>query len=104
MTKHRLSIRQAIAVGALITAAAAIWFWRVSHDAVAAAFIVCPGIAFTVMLLLGSDEALERLQNWIQAKPSRIALVPAGLWLLCVVYSIGMGIAGTQKAIIMALY
>src|SRR5262245_24053845 len=104
MTKHRLSTRQAIAVGALISAAAAFWFWRVTHDAGAAAFMVCPGIAFTAMVLLGSDEVLERLQSWMQAKPSRIALVPAGLWLLYVVYSIGMGIAGTQKAIIMAIY
>jgi membrane protease YdiL (CAAX protease family) len=104
MKKHRLSVPQAFAAGTLITAAAAIWFWRVTHDAGAAVFMVLPGIAFTAMLLLGSDQVLERLQSWIQTKPSRIALIPVGLWLLYVVYSIGMGIAGTQKALIMAIY
>src|SRR5262245_18091707 len=104
MKKHRLSSRQAIIFGALITAAASIWFSRVTNDVGAALFMVCPGIAFTAMLLLGSDRVLERLQNWIQPQPIRIALIPAGLWLLYVVYSIGMGIAGTQKAVIMAIY
>jgi membrane protease YdiL (CAAX protease family) len=56
------------------------------------------------MLLLGSDQVLERFQNWIQARPSRIALIPFGLWSLYLVYSIGMGIAGTQKALVMAVY
>ena len=104
MKKHRLSTRHAITAGALITAAAAIWFWRVTHDAGAAVFMVCQGVAFTGMLLLGSDRVLERLQSWIDAEPSRLALIPVGLWLLYVVYSIGMGIAGTERAIIMAIY
>ena len=104
MKKHRLSPRHAVAIGSLITAAAAIWFWRVTHDVGAAVFMVCPGVAFTGLLVLGSDRVLERIQSWIDAKPARIALIPAGLWLLYDIYSIGMGIAGAEKAILMAIY
>src|SRR5689334_8025481 len=99
MKKHRLSTLQAIAVAALITAAATIWVWRVTSDATTAIFMICPGVAFAALLLLGSDSVLERLGNWIQGKPARIAVIPASLWLLYVVYSIGMGIAGTEKVI-----
>jgi membrane protease YdiL (CAAX protease family) len=102
--KHRLSSRQAVAVGSLITVAAAIWFWRVTNDAGAAVFMVCPGVAFTALLVFGSDRVLERLHSWIDAKPPRIALIPTGLWLLYVVYSIGMGIAATDNAFVMAIY
>jgi membrane protease YdiL (CAAX protease family) len=56
------------------------------------------------MLWLGSNDVLEHLRLWIHDKPSRIAIVPAFLWLLYVVYATGMGIANGSSALAMALY
>ena len=67
-------------------------------------FIVCPGVAFTAMLLLGSGSMLERMQKWIEAGHTRIVAVPAGLWLLYVIYAAGMGIATAAAAATMVVY
>lgn len=56
------------------------------------------------MLMLGSDHVLERLQGWIDRRPLRVALAPAVLWILYIVYAMGMGIADLRGAVIMAAY
>src|SRR5215467_3394502 len=100
----RLPARAAIAFGILTTVSAAIAFWSTTHRLSTALFIACPGIAFTAMLWLGSNDVLEHLKLWIHDEPARIAIVPAFLWLLYVVYATGMGIANGRSALAMALY
>ena len=63
-----------------------------------------PGIAFTMMLMLGSDGAAERLQIWFDRRPTRIVIAPAGLWALYVSYSIGAGVADAGIGLLMAIY
>ncbi|HYR83593.1 MAG TPA: type II CAAX endopeptidase family protein [Terriglobia bacterium] len=104
MRPYRLSARAATAAGISVTIAAVAWFWNSTHSFIQAAFVVCPGAAFTVMLLLGSGNVLERLQARIEARPARVMLAPAGLWLLYVVYATGMAIANGMAVITMAAY
>jgi membrane protease YdiL (CAAX protease family) len=56
------------------------------------------------MLLLGSDFIQERAQQRVKATPSLIATVPAALWLLYLVYAVGMGIATPAAMVTMAVY
>jgi membrane protease YdiL (CAAX protease family) len=100
----RLDTPAATAFGILTTATAAIVFWSTTHQLATAVFTVCPGIAFTALLWLGSNGAIEHLKLWIHDKPARIAIVPAFLWLLYLVYATGMGIANGRSALGMALY
>ena len=100
----RLSAREAIAFGILATIAAGIWFWNKTLEPSVLLFIVCPGIAFTVMLWLGSNTVLERLRFWVHANRSRITIVPASLWLLYLTYAAGMRVAGVRSALAMAAY
>jgi membrane protease YdiL (CAAX protease family) len=102
--RPRLPIRGALAIGCTITLAAAWWFWHVSHMLASAVFVICPGIAFTAMLVMGADGVIESVQNWVERTPFRIVLVPAGLWTLYVIYAIGMGIATVRGATVMAVY
>src|SRR6267142_1997094 len=104
MKPYRLSARAAAAAGICVTIAAIVCFWSSTHSFTQSAFVVCPGVAFTLMLMLGSGNVLERLQHWIDMQPARVMLVPAGLWLLYVVYAVGMNIAGGTAVITMAVY
>src|SRR5712691_3569740 len=104
MKPYRLSARAAAAAGFFVTIAAVVWFWSGTHSFTQSAFVVCPGVAFTVMLLLGSGKVLERLQDWIDARPARVLLAPAGLWSVYVLYAVGMGIATGTGVITMAVY
>src|SRR5262249_51782150 len=92
MARYRLSWNIALVIGFAITFAAVFWFSGAGVPPKQALFIVCPGVAFTAMLLLGSDSVLERMQKWIAERRLRIAAVPAGLWLLYVIYAVGMRI------------
>src|SRR5436189_4980493 len=56
------------------------------------------------MLWLGSDSTIEGLAEWLHARPARIALAPAGLWLLYMAYAAGTGTAGVRPALTMAAY
>ena len=96
MKKLRLSAGTALAGGAAITAAAVEWF--------GSALMICPGIAFTAMLLLGSDRILERARESIKSQPVRIIAVPIALWSLYLIYAAGMEIATAEGLAIMALY
>jgi membrane protease YdiL (CAAX protease family) len=89
MKRYRLSPSAAILFGAMVTVAAMIWFssW----------WMVCPGLAFTAMLVLGSGEVLERMGRLAAA-------VPVVLWLLYVIYAVGTGIATATAVVTMALY
>src|SRR6185295_15939935 len=104
MKWHRLSAQAAVLSGVIVTTAAIVWFSMTAYSFNRAIFIVCPGAAFTAMLLLGSDRVLEQMQRWIDAKRARIIAVPAALWALYSVYAWGMGIASTAAAITMAIY
>jgi membrane protease YdiL (CAAX protease family) len=96
MKRYQCSAPAAALTGGLVTVAAVVWF-----SSPLAAF---PGLAFTAMLLLGSDHVIEGMQRWIEANRSRIVSIPAGLWLLYWIYSVGMGIATATAAITMAVY
>ena len=74
MKGYRLSAGAALAAGTAITAGAVMWF--------GSALMLCPGLAFTAMLLLGSDRILERARDSIKSQPIRIASVPIALWAL----------------------
>jgi membrane protease YdiL (CAAX protease family) len=104
MTRYRTGIRCATIFGIVATVSAGIWFWQATHQWRTALSVLCPGVALTSMLLLGSDNVLERLNLWVKANPARIALAPAGLWLLYLIYAIGMGIADAGSALLMAAY
>ncbi|PYS50099.1 MAG: hypothetical protein DMG13_21700 [Acidobacteria bacterium] len=105
MERHRLAPSGAVVAGIVVTVAANAAFWNRTHSVGQAAVLaVCPGAAFAVMLLLGSDRVLERLQEWIDAWPPRLIAAPAALWLLYVIYSVGAGIAAIQATVTMAAY
>jgi hypothetical protein len=93
-----------VTIGCTITLAVSWWFWHVSHSLSNAVLVACPGIAFTAMLLIGSDGVLESLQKWVDRKPSRIVAVPAALWILYLIYAVGMGIADARGEIVMVVY
>src|SRR6266705_2186970 len=103
MKRYRLSASAAMLSGVLVTTAAIAWFSITTYSFSRAIFIMCPGAAFTAMLLLGSDRVLEQMQRWIDAKPARIMAVPAVLWALYSVYAWGMDIATTAAAITLAI-
>jgi membrane protease YdiL (CAAX protease family) len=96
MKRYLLSSVAAIVAGLVVTAAAVWWF--------SSPLMVCPGLAFTGMLLLGSDRILERAKESIKPQPIRIAAVPIALCTLYFAYAAGMGIASVQGLAIMALY
>ena len=104
MKRCRLSPGGAVVGGVILTVAANAVFWNRTHSVGQAALVVCPGAAFTMMLLLGSDRVLERLQEWIEAWPPRLIAAPAALWLSYVIYSVGMGIASIHATATMAVY
>jgi membrane protease YdiL (CAAX protease family) len=66
--------------------------------------MVCPGAAFTVMLLLGSDSIIERLRNWFRRYPVRIVGVPVALWAIYLIYAAGMGILTPLAMLVIAVY
>jgi membrane protease YdiL (CAAX protease family) len=103
MKRHRLQVGTALAIGLGVTAAAIVWFAR-TGPLRPALLLVYPGIAFTLMLLLGSDRILERLQGWVRQVPATIAIVPAFLWALYFAYASGMGIATSGAMTTMAVY
>lgn len=103
MTRHRLSAFCALIAGLVVTAVAILWFAQ-TQPLRPALLLVFPGIAFTIMLLLGSDRVLERFQDRIRKHPAGIAIVPAALWLLYLGYAAGMGIATLKGALTMAVY
>jgi len=103
MKPYRLPAATAALVGILLTAAAMVWFWSMTHSPGKAFLVVCPGAAFTAMLLLGSD-VLFKLQGWIDKRPNRIFAVPAVLWFIYLVYACGMGIANATASVAMAVY
>ena len=96
MKRYRLSVSAAVLAGALATITAMVWF--------SSPLIACPGVAFTAMLLLASDSVLERTQRWIDTRRARIVVLPAGLWVLYVIYALGMGIATVTAVTTMAVY
>jgi membrane protease YdiL (CAAX protease family) len=103
-TRFRLGIREATVFGIVAAVLAGIWIWNTTHQINAAIFVVCPGLAFTAMLWLGSDSVLERIEKWVHFQPARITIVPAALWLLYLAYAAGMKIADARSALIMAAY
>jgi membrane protease YdiL (CAAX protease family) len=102
--RYRLGLREATAFAIVATIAAGIWFWDTTHQLKAALLIVCPGLAFTAMLWIGSDHVLERLERWVHAQPARVMVFPTGLWLLYLTYAAGMGIADIRSGLTMAAY
>ncbi|HLH30296.1 MAG TPA: type II CAAX endopeptidase family protein [Terriglobia bacterium] len=104
MRTYRLSTHSAIIIGLAITAAVVLWFGTGALPLSQAFLMICPGLAFTGMLLLGSDAILKNAQNRIKARPLTIALVPAGLWALYTIYATGMGIANSRALVTMAVY
>src|ERR1041385_325800 len=103
-TLRRLSLRFAVILGMGITALAIIWISHTSHSLEHAFFNACPGIAFTVMLALGSGDVVERLSAWTGNSVLRIGLAPAALWSLYVVYAVGMNVADVRSVAVMAVY
>lgn len=104
MERHRLSSMMALAAGLALTAAAVIWFAAAGRPLTQALLFVCPGLAFTAMLFLGSDHILEWGKKSVGAQPARIALVPVFLWALYLVFAAGMGIATPAALATMAVY
>jgi membrane protease YdiL (CAAX protease family) len=101
--RYSLGTNTAVVAGLLLTVAAVLYFWFTTHRQTAV-FLICPGVTFTALLVLGSDRVLERLQRWIDPQPRRAAAFPAGLWLLYAVYAVGMGIASVPAMLSMVLY
>ena len=66
--------------------------------------MICPGIAFTGMLVLGSDRILETAQEFVRRRPAGILAVPIGLWSLYLIYAAGMDVATSRGLAIMAVY
>jgi membrane protease YdiL (CAAX protease family) len=104
MDRYQLSSKVALIAGFGITAAAVVWFAGAGSPLAQALLFVCPGLAFTGMLFLGSDRILERGQKSVSAEPVRIALVPAFLWALYMIFAAGMGIATPAGLATMAVY
>jgi membrane protease YdiL (CAAX protease family) len=80
-----------------------VWSWETTHQP-NGLVVLCPGVAFAIMLALGSDDVLERAKQWIARRPLRAGFVPAALWLLYFVYAAGMGIFDVRPGILMAAY
>lgn len=104
MKREVLSLRDAAVLGFVVGAIAVIWLWQMTHRIADAVFVICPATAFAALLILGSDRTIVRLRAWVDARPWRIALAPAGLWILYATYAWGMGIADVRSAAIMAAY
>ena len=102
--RYRLEPRGAATFGIVVTIAAGTWLWDTTHQMKAALFIVCPGLAFTAMLWIGSDNVVERLERWLHAQPARVMIVPTGLWLLYLTYAAGMEIADAGSVLTIAAY
>lgn len=66
--------------------------------------MVCPGAAFTAMLLLGSDSVIERLRTWFRRYPVGIVGVPVALWAIYLIYAAAMGILTPLAMLVMAVY
>ncbi|HET9132386.1 MAG TPA: hypothetical protein VFO86_15630, partial [Terriglobia bacterium] len=99
-----MSSLAALIAGSLFTVAAGLWLWFAENRTNAAVMVIYPGIAFTLMLLLGSDNLLERARKAIERHPYFIVLAPLGLWGLDFLYATGSGIATPGRAGAMALY
>ena len=56
------------------------------------------------ILWLGSDNTIEGLAEWVRARPTRIALAPASLWLLYMAYPAGTETAGARPALTIPAY
>ena len=102
--RYRLSAKAAVVVGFLLTAAAVVWFASAGRSIAQALLMICPGLAFTGMLILGSDFVQERAQESVKRTPVLIAAVPAALWILYFVYAAGASIATPAAMITMAVY
>jgi len=94
----------AVIIGLAVTAASIVWFSMAAPEPRLAIWMVCPGTAFTAMLLLGSDSVIERMRTWILNRPLRIACVPAGLWTIYLIYATGMRIVTPFAMLAMAVY
>jgi hypothetical protein len=66
--------------------------------------VIYPVVAFTLMILLGSGDVLERSRKAVVRHPYLIALAPMGLWGLYFLYASGIGILTAERAGVMALY
>jgi hypothetical protein len=104
MSSYRLSMPHAAIIGCAVNVLAVAWFLNSTHQWSTSIFILCPVAAFTAMLVLGSDDVLERMAEWIAVQPIRVIAAPVGLWSLYFVYATAMGIAGIRPGIIMAMY
>jgi membrane protease YdiL (CAAX protease family) len=94
----------AVSSGVALTAAALVWYALTASEPRLAVWMVCPGAAFTAMLLLGSDSIIERMRIWVRKRPARIACVPAGLWAIYLIYASGMRIVTPFAMMAMAIY
>ncbi len=99
-----MSIKTAIALGTLTTLLAAVAVGYTNQSFRSACFTVCPGIAFTIMLLVGSDAVIERLQSWVHRAPLRLVLAPVTLWLLYAIYAVGMNVLTGRSLLVMGVY
>jgi membrane protease YdiL (CAAX protease family) len=104
MKRYRLSLPAALVAGAGVTAAVVMWFGAGGRPLLQALLFICPGLAFTGMLLLGSDRVLERAEQAVRKQPARVAAIPAGLWALYAIFAAGMGIATPAALATMAVY
>ena len=104
MKVRRLSTLAAMIVGSLATGTASLWFWFAQHRTHDAVMALYPGVAFTLMLLLGTGDVLESSRKVVARHPYLIALAPLGLWGLYFLYASGLGIATAESAGVMALY
>lgn len=104
MTQLRLSPEAALVTGLAVTAAAVAWFAAAGRPLPVALLMICPGVAFTGMLLLGSDRILETGKELVRRRPVGILAVPVVLWSLYVIYAAGMDVASAKGLAIMAIY
>lgn len=104
MKRYRISIACAVIAGLAVTVAVVIWFVSAGRPLTQALLMICPGMAFTGMLLLGSDRFLESVQESVRKQPWRIVVAPLALWVLYLIYATGMDIAAPHSLIIMAVY
>jgi membrane protease YdiL (CAAX protease family) len=104
MQARRLSPVAAVLTGLAVTAAAVLWFAFSAAQPQLAVWLLCPGAAFTAMLLLGSDSIIERMRTWFRRYPASVVCVPVGLWAIYLIYSAGMGILTPFAMLVMASY
>ncbi len=104
MKAYRLSFSAALAAGGLAAFAAMVWSYILKQSAVQTVSVLCPGAAFTAMLVMGSGNILETLQGWIRRKPARFMIPPLGLWVLYLVYAGLLGVADATSIVKMAAY